>query len=243
MVHAVSGSFTDEEYMVLTAAAEIADGDVVFVGIGVPSLAAIVAKRTHAPKATLVYESGVVDALPDVPPLSTGSPSVITGAALAGGCLEVFGALQAGRLDVGILSAAQMDRNGNLNSTVIGAYAAPRLRMVGSGGAHDIASLIRRTVIVMPHDPRRFVERVDFVTSPGHDPGTDNGSPGVVITPRARFGFTDGEMVLTGVRSGLSGDDAVEGFGWTPRRAVDILELADPSGDAVEILRRLTRPR
>ena len=148
---------TAEERMIVAAAAEIADGDIVFVGIGVPSLAAVLAKRTHAPHATLVYESGVVDSLPPVPPLSTGSPSVIDGAALAGGCLEVFGALQAGRLDVGILSAAQMDRHGNLNSTVIGDYAAPRLRMVGSGGAHDIASLIGRSVI----DPARPPAGID----------------------------------------------------------------------------------
>jgi glutaconate CoA-transferase subunit B len=149
------------------AAREIGDGAVCFVGVGVPSLAAMAAKRHHAAAAVLVYESGAIDTDPPTPPLSTGSPAVVADAAMIGSCLDVFAMLQQGRFDLGLLSAAQVDRFGNLNSTVLGPYAAPRVRLVGSGGAHDIATLAREVLILMPHDPRRFVERVDFVTSPG----------------------------------------------------------------------------
>ena len=158
---------TEMENLVLATALELADHESCFVGIGVPSLAAMLAKRTHAPNLVLIYESGAIDANPPIPPLSTGSPSVTADTAMIGDCLDVFGDLQAGRIDVGLLSAAQVDRHGNLNSTVIGDYRKPKLRMVGSGGAHDIASLANRVVIVMPHDPKRFVASVDFITSPG----------------------------------------------------------------------------
>ena len=157
----------DEIVMTVATAQEIADGDICFVGVGVPSLAAMVAKRTSAPNARLVYESGAIDSNPLRPPLSTGSPEVVERTAMLGRCLDVFAMLQAGRFELGLLSAAQVDRLGNLNSTAIGRYESPRLRLVGSGGAHDIASLARETVIIMPHDPRRFVEAVDFATSPG----------------------------------------------------------------------------
>lgn len=145
----------------------LTDGQLAFVGIGVPSLAAMLAKRTTAPGLRLIYESGVIGANPTEPPLSTGSPSVARGADMIGSMLDVFAMLQAGRIDVGLLSAAQVDRRGNLNATVIGDYGAPKLRLPGSGGAHDIAALASSLVIMMPHEPRRFVERVDFITSPG----------------------------------------------------------------------------
>jgi glutaconate CoA-transferase subunit B len=235
---------TDEERMVVAAAAELGDGEVVFVGIGVPSLAAVLAKRTHAPGLTLIYESGVVDALPPYPPMSTGSPSVLEGAALAGECLAVFGALQAGRMDVGLLSAAQMDRRGNLNSTVIGDYAAPKVRMVGSGGAHDIATLVARTIIVMPHDPRRFVTAVDFVTSPGHPPfGTrSRGGPAAVVTPRGRFVFVAGDMHLAAVQAGFTPQQATEGFGWEPALLAEIGELPPPDPAVLDVLRHEVDP-
>jgi glutaconate CoA-transferase subunit B len=239
----MTAPINDEERMVLAAARELADGEVCFVGIGLPSLAAVVAKLTFAPGLILMYESGAADVIPSSPPLSTGSPCVIDDAAYIGDCLAAFGALQADRLDVGILSAAQIDRRGNLNSTVIGDYAKPKLRMVGSGGAHDIAALIRRVVIVMPHEPRRFVEAVDFVTSPGHPAPSERGEqragggPAAVITPRARFVFEDGEMTLDALQPGFTADEAVEGFGWTPgiREEPGLLPQPDPA--AVEVLR------
>jgi glutaconate CoA-transferase subunit B len=209
------------ENLVLATALELADHETCFVGIGVPSLAAMLAKRTHAPNLVLIYESGAIDANPPVAPLSTGSPSVTTDTAMIGDCLDVFGDLQAGRIDVGLLSAAQLDRHGNLNSTVIGDYRKPKLRMVGSGGAHDIASLAKRVVIAMPHDPRRFVAAVDFITSPGFLNGGGErlrcglrGGPHAVITGRGRFIFAIEELQLERSFYPFSLAQAVEGFGW-----------------------------
>jgi len=212
---------TEMENLVLAAALELAGGETCFVGIGVPSLAAMLAKRTHAPDLVLIYESGAIDANPPVPPLSTGSPSVTADTAMIGDCLDVFGDLQAGRIDVGLLSGAQVDRHGNLNSTVIGDYRNPKLRMVGSGGAHDIASLAKRVVIVMPHDPRRFVEAVDFITSPGYLHGGGErarcglrGGIHALITGRGRFVFENEELTLERSFHPFSLEDAVKGFGW-----------------------------
>jgi glutaconate CoA-transferase subunit B len=237
-------NLTDDERMVVAAARELAEGEVCFVGIGVPSLVAVLAKRTHAPGLTLLYESGAIDTIPPVPPLSTGSPAAIDDAACVVGCLEVFGSLQAGHMDVGILSGAQVDRRGNLNSTVIGDYASPKLRMVGSGGAHDIATLVKRVLIVMPHEPRRFVDRVAFITSPGYpDSGVSRsemlgGGPSAVITPRGKFVFEGGEMTLSAVQAGFTPADAVEGFGWTVPTKDRVDELPPPDPTVVDILRR-----
>lgn len=236
----------DEVWMSAVAARELRDGEVCFVGIGSPSIAALLARHRHAPGLVLVYESGAVDADPPTLPLSTGSPSVAARTPYLGDCLDVFGALQAGRIDVGLLSAAQVDRFGNLNSTFVGgSYAQPKVRLVGSGGAHDIASLVGRTVIVMPHDPRRFVERVDFVTAPGLDPdglraaGTRGDGPVVLVTSRGRFTFAGGELTLAGVRDGRSADDAVEGFGWEVARADDLAVLPEVDADEERFVRDL----
>jgi glutaconate CoA-transferase subunit B len=228
--------------MVVAAARFLRDDDVCFVGIGVPTLAAVLAKRTHAPGLTLLYESGVIDTIPPVPPLSTGSPSVYADTAFAGDCLSVFGALQAGRVSVGILSGAQLDRRGNLNSTVIGEYARPKVRLVGSGGAHDIAVLAGRVLILMPHDARRFVEQVDFVTSPGHPVDAAStalvgGGPEALITPRAVFAFDDGEMTLAAVQAGFTPEEASEGFPWTPPHRGRLDEIAAPDPDVLAVLR------
>ena len=210
---------SEEARFVALAAREIADGMVCFVGIGVPSLAAITAKRRHAPDSVLIYESGAVDASPPVPPLSTGSPSVVADTAMVTSCLGVFAMLQQGVFDVGLLSAAQVDRHGNLNSTVLGPYARPKVRLVGSGGAHDIAVLARDVMIMMPHDPRRFVEKVDFVTSPGLGEAVEGrckrgNGPKLLLTPRARFTFEAGELTLDAVAPGVTAAQAVEGIPW-----------------------------
>lgn len=214
------------------AASEITDGEVVFVGIGAPGHAAMMARRTHAPAISMVFESGVMGADPRELPLSTGSPSVARDAAMHGSMLDVFSDLQQGRIDVGLLSGAEVDRRGNLNSTAIGGYASPKVRLPGSGGAHDIAVLARRVVIVMPHDPKRFVERVDFVTSPGHRPGRQYDVGGVrregpvaVVTSRALFRFDDGEMTLAALAPGLTADEALVGFAWPVPRRVELATL------------------
>ena len=234
---------SDEIWMSATAARDLHDGEVCFVGIGAPSMAALVAKHGHAPGMTLLYESGAVDAVPPVLPLSTGSPSVAARSSYLGDCLDVFAELQAGRIDVGILSAAQVDRWGNLNSTVIGgSYRKPKVRLVGSGGAHDIASLVGRLVIVMPHDPRRFVEHVDFVTAPGLHPeggrpeGTQGVGPVSLVTTRGRFTFERGELTLSGLRPGYTAEDAVEGLAWDVPRADQLDSLPDADAHAEAFL-------
>ena len=207
------------------AAREIRDGEVCFVGIGVPSLAAMAAKRHHAPHAVLIYESGAIDADPPKPPLSTGSPSVVANTAMTASCLGVFALLQQGRIDRGLLSAAQVDRHGNLNSTRLNRADRPPLRLVGSGGAHDIALLARDVLIMMPHDRRRFVDTVDFATSPGlRAPGTARGAgPTCLVTPRARFTFTAGELTLDAVAAGVAEEAALECIPWMPPRSSAML--------------------
>jgi glutaconate CoA-transferase, subunit B len=213
-------SATREEAVrfIALAAREIRDGDVCFVGIGVPSLAAMAAKRHHAPNAVLIYESGAVDADPPVPPLSTGSPSVVANTAMTTSCLDVFAMLQKGAFDRGLLSAAQVDRRGNLNSTSLNRKDKVPLRLVGSGGAHDIALLAREVVIMMPQDRRRFVEAVDFVTSPGaRKAGAARGAgPTCLVTPRARFSFAEGELTLEAIADGVEENDAVDCLPWVP---------------------------
>ncbi len=239
-------ALTEEERMVLLAARELRDGETCFVGVGVPSLAAMLAKRTHAPNLVLIYESGAIDADPPQPPLSTGSPSVVADTSMLGSCLDVFASLQSGDMDCGLLSGAQVDRYGNLNSTVIGDYAAPKLRMAGSGGAHDITTLAKRYVVVMPHDSRRIVERVDFVTSPGligpagarEALGLPGGGPECLITPRGRFSFDGGELSLDGLCPGTSEDEALEGIGWEVPRADTLRKLPPFGGKAVRVLRK-----
>lgn len=239
---------TDEERMAVAGASYLRNDDVCFVGIGVPTLAAVLAKLTHAPSLTLLYESGVIGTIPPIPPLSTGSPSVIAHAAFSGDCLSVFGELQAGNITVGLLSAAQMDRRGNLNSTVIGDYTNPKIRLVGSGGAHDIATLAGRVLILMPHDPRRFVDRVDFVTSPGHPPDDAGssplvgGGPAAVITPRAVFGFDNGEMTLAALQTGFTEEEAVEGFPWQPPRRAEVARIPPPEPAILSTLRTRVSP-
>lgn len=248
---------TEFERLVVGCARELVDGEVCFVGIGVPSLAAMLAKHTHAPDLVLVYESGAIDADPPAAPLSTGSPVVVERTTMLGSCLDVFAALQAGHVDVGLLSGAQVDRGGNLNSTVIGPYGHPKLRLVGSGGAHDIGCLARRVVIAMPHEPRRFVEQVDFVTTPGYptreertsgaaprarDVRLTGGGPAALVTGRARFGFPDGDLTLDRLHHGVNASEAVEGLPWEVPRATDLDTAPPVDPDVLDVLRRRVLP-
>lgn len=239
---------TEAARIALAAAQELRDGESCFVGIGIPSDAALLARRSHAPGLTLIYEAGVFGADPPRPPLSTGSPEVAAGAAMVADGLTAFGELQAGRISCAILSAAQMDRFGSLNSTVIGPYATPALRLVGSGGAHDIACLARRLVLVMPHDPRRFVETVDFATSPGAGPplaarraalGLGPG-PSVMITGRGRFVMSDSGWQLAATFPGFDIAGALEGLPWgRPEGSVPALDIPPAAVSALGSLPHL----
>ncbi|MGY8990789.1 MAG: CoA-transferase subunit beta [Rhodospirillales bacterium] len=223
--------------LALAGAMELNDAEVCFVGIGNPSDAALLAKHSHAPDMTLIYESGVIGSDPKSPPLSTGSPSVANGALMITDGLSVFAELQAGRIDVGMLSAAQVDITGSLNSTVIGDYASPKLRMVGSGGAHDIACLAKRLVILMPHDARRFVERVDFSTSPGTSSEREalklGLGPTALITERARFSFTSGTAQLAAIMPGFTEAEALDGISWTVEKTSDFHVIEKFDADTV----------
>src|SRR5256712_10877919 len=158
--------------MAVVAARELRDGEVVFVGIGLPNLACNLARATHAPNLVLIYESGAVGAVPERLPVSIGDPALVTGSLMVCGMADVFQLfLQNGRIEVGFLGGAQGDRYGNINTTVIGSYERPAVRLPGSGGAAEIAVHARRTLIVAKLNPRAVPEQVDFVTSPGHGRG------------------------------------------------------------------------
>jgi glutaconate CoA-transferase subunit B len=237
--------YTDTELMVTAAADCLRDGDTVLVGVGVPNLACNLAKRTHAPDLTMVYESGVIDANPASLPLSIGDPVLVSGAmnleSLHGG-FNYY--LQAGRLDAGFLGGAQIDRHGNINSTVIGDYENPDVRLPGSGGACEIASNVERTLVVTPHDRRRFPEAVDFVTSPGYLDGQGereelglSGGPEAVITDMAVMGFDDGEMIVESLHPGVDRETVQKATGWDLRFADTLTTTPVPSEDTLQLIR------
>jgi glutaconate CoA-transferase subunit B len=224
--------------MAVVAARELHDHEVVFVGIGLPNLACNLARATHAPNLVLIYESGAVGAVPERLPVSMGDPSLVTGSVMICGMAEVFQhLLQNGRIQVGFLGAAQVDRWGNLNTTVVGSYTAPTVRLPGSGGASAIATHARRTVVVAKLGLRAFPEQVDFVTSPGHryhgQPRREFGLPGrgpvKVITDRAVLepDPETGELVLTRLYPGVRASDVAAEIGWK-LRVRDPLETEDP---------------
>src|SRR3954471_2267620 len=167
--------YTTAEMMAVAAARALQNDDVCFVGIGTPSLACNLARLTHAPDITLIYESGTVGARPDVLPLSIGDPELCETARTTVSVPEMFAYwLQGGRISVGFLGGAQLDRFANINSSVIGPYDQPRVRLPGGGGAPEIAALCRQTYVVMAQTRRSFVERVDFITSFGFGDGGDH---------------------------------------------------------------------
>jgi len=227
-----------EEMMVVAAARELRDGQVCFVGIGIPSTAANLALRTHAPELVLLYESGTLGARPDRLPLSIGDGVLAETATTVVSIPEVFNYwLQAGRVDVGFLGGAQLDRFANLNTTVIGPYETPTVRLPGAGGAPEIAASCRELLIVMRQSRRTFVGELDFLTSVGHGRGPGDrerlglrgGGPYKVITdlgvlepdPETR------ELVLTSVHPGVDLGTVLDATGW-PLRVSGQLDVTPP---------------
>jgi len=195
-----SMSYTANELMVCQAARQLCDGEVVFVGIGLPNLACNLARRLHAPRLVLIYESGAVGATPQRLPISIGDPALVTDSLSVCSIFRHLQLLlQGGLIDVGFLQGAQIDRFGNLNTTVVGDYAQPAVRLPGSGGACEIAILARRVLIIAPQSKRCFPEKVDFITSPGFVDGPDTraqlgmpgGGPRMVITNLGCYEFTN----------------------------------------------------
>lgn len=199
-------SYSDGELLAVMAARKLYDGAAVFAGVGLPLLAAVMAKATHAPRLQIVVEGGSIDAemLPGRLPVSTNEMRVAHRAVMLPGITETFLFAQRGFLDVGFIGGAQIDRFGNVNSSVIGSYAHPRVRLPGSGGANDIVSLCREVMVVTMHEKRRFVPQVDFITSPGFIRGGDSrkaaglhfGRVSRVITNLAILDFDEEERTM-----------------------------------------------
>jgi glutaconate CoA-transferase subunit B len=223
------------ELMICAAANELHDDDVVFVGIGLPSLACNLARATHAPNLMLIYESGTIGTRPERIPLSIGDPALVTGALMVAPMTDVFQLLlQRGHIDVGFLGAAQIDRHGNINTTVIGSYAKPKVRLPGSGGAAEIATHAKRVLVVTKLDKRAFPAKVDFITSPG-----DRVSR--VITDKCIFDrdARGGELVLSALFPGIRVDEVRSNVDWDLRAASEIVVAPQPSDTTLRALRAL----
>ena len=226
-------TYTSDEMMAVEAARRLADGNVCFVGIGLPSVAANLARRTHAPNCVLVYESGTIGAKPTKLPLSIGDGELAETADAVVSVPEMFAYwLQAGRIDVGFLGAAQIDRHGNLNSTVIGDYAAPKIRLPGGGGAPEIATSVTDVFVMLRQTTRAFVERLDFKTSLGD-------RVRVVVTDLGTLEPRDGELTLVRVHPGVAVDDVRAATGWSLAVADDVGVTEPPTEFELETLRAL----
>jgi glutaconate CoA-transferase subunit B len=245
--------YTLTELMAVAAAREIQDGEVVFAGTGLPMLGAMLAQRTHAPDCCIIFEAGTVASQLAHLPMSVGDPRVMRGAAVAAGLSEVFTfILQAGRVDVGFLSGAQIDRFGNINSTAIGQDPLhPQVRFAGSGGSCDIACLACRTVIIAKHEKRRFPEKVDYITSPGWltggnsrcNAGLIRGGPSVVVTTMGvmRFWPDTRVMHLESYHPGLSAQAVADETGF-PLDIEGAIETSIPLLEELSILREMVDP-
>ncbi|HTC85163.1 MAG TPA: CoA-transferase, partial [Candidatus Acidoferrum sp.] len=224
---------------------------VCFVGVGLPNIAVNLAKRTVNPELELVYEAGVFGARPARLPLSIGDPTIVSGATAVTSMWELFSLyLQGGLIDVGFLGAAQIDRFGNINTTVIGDYEHPTTRLPGSGGACEIAINARQVFVIMRQSQRSFVERIDFRTSAGNLGGAENAArirkeqgwlgrgPSVVVTDLGIYHFDDdGEMRLDSLHPGATVEQVRATMGWQPRIAADVASTPPPTADELRLIR------
>jgi glutaconate CoA-transferase subunit B len=235
------------ELMVAQAAREIRDGERVFVGMRLPLIAFVLAKRTHAPNAVGLFELGIVRDEPSPELLYTmGDPPNISGAVWCTRTIDLMGLLQRGDIEAGFIGGAEVDRHGNLNTTAIGDdRARPKVQLPGSGGGADIASLAHRLIVIMAQDKRRLRERVDFITSPGYGDGGDwrkrvglvRGGPSVLITTLGVFRFVAGDAVLVSYHSNSSVDEIAANTGWTLTVADDVRATEPPSAAELRIIR------
>lgn len=244
-------TYTASEMMTVAAARALSNDDICFVGIGAPSAACNLARLTHAPDLTLIYESGTIGARPQVLPLSIGDPELCETALTAVSVPEMFRYwLQGGRITVGFLGGAQIDRFGNINSTMIGDdYAHPRVRLPGAGGAPEIASACGQVFVIMRHNKRSFVPKVDFITSFGHGEGGDHRQRLGLRTAGTSLVVTDlcllrpeaetKELIVTSLHAGVTPEQVVEATGWPVRCAPTVEVTPPPTDEELTILREL----
>jgi len=242
--------FSAAEMMIVASARQLAGERVCFVGVGPPNIACNLAKRTAAPDIELLYEAGVFGAEPARLPLSIGDPTLVSGSLQVTNMYELFAYfLERGHVDVGFLGGAQIDRFGNLNTTVIGDYAKPKVRLPGSGGACEIAINAKKIFIIMPQTKRSFVDTIDFVTSPGHLGGErprewQGAGPTVVVTGLGVYGFDGGtgEMTLESLHPGVTLEQVRENTGWEMKVAANVRETDPPTADELRIIREELDP-
>jgi glutaconate CoA-transferase subunit B len=242
-------SATAVEQMIVSAARLIKNGSVLMVGTQWPVIASLLAKSLHAPDIAICFEGGaVLGKIPDRIPFFTGDPVVNANCVLLGNSLDTLGmVLHGGKADMGLLSAASVDRYGNINTTCIGDYASPKMRLAGSGGACDFGSLASKTIIIVEHDKRRFPEKVDFITTPGYLSGKDSRTmaglksetgPYAVVTTLGMFHFDEvGEMILTAYHPSASVREVKENVQWDLKVDSNVKPLMPPSEKELEILR------
>lgn len=240
------------ELMIINAARLLRDGDVVFVGVGVPNLACNLARRTHAPNLLMIYEAGVIGAQPARLPLSIGDPTLVSGATSVCSMYEIFAFyLQRGYVDVGFLGGAQIDRYCNINATVIGEYKHPKVRLPGSGGSKEIAAWANRCYIITPHQKRRFPEKCHFRTSAGFLSGRSereaaglrgSGPQAVVTNLGVLKPDNNGELTLTALHPEKTVDEVFENTGWRIKLASDLRITEPPEEAELKILREELDP-
>lgn len=242
-------NYTPQELMVAAAAREIRDGEIVFTGMRLPLIAFAVAKNLHAPRAIGLFECGLMRDTPSPELLYTmGDPPNITDALWATRMINLMGLLQQGCVDLGFIGGAEVDRFGNLNTSYLGDPQTPTTKLPGSGGAADMASLSKRLVIIMAHEKRRLVERVNYITSPGFGNGNGwrarvglpRGGPSAVITTRGVLGFdpATGEAMLRSYHPGQSVDSVRAETGWDLRVAPDVGETLPPTAQELAMIRQ-----
>jgi glutaconate CoA-transferase subunit B len=242
--------YTPTEMMTVAAARALRNEDVCFVGIGMPSAAANLARLTHAPDIVLIYESGTLGTRPSVLPLSIGDGELCETALTTVSVPEMFRYwLQGGRISVGFLGGAQIDRFANLNTTVVGPYDKPKVRLPGGGGAPEIATACGEIFIIMAQSKRSFVDKLDFITSLGHGEGGDHRArlgattkgPTRLMTDLAIFepDAETKEMIVTSLHPGVTRAQVIEATGWPVRFAATIAETPPPTATELEVLRAL----
>ena len=244
--------YTTSELMAVAGARELKDGEVVAVGLGLPVVASFLAKRTHAPRMTILFELGVVDPEPVHPGVGLADPRVWYRANVLSSFVDILGSiLHHGRVDVGFLGGLEVDRYGNLNTTLVGDPRGKFRHMVGSGGANDIASCAQRTIIIMRQEERKLRENISFITSPGYLSGGSRraevglrGGPGKVITDKAIFGFhpETHELMLLSVHPGVTLEEVRATMGFAPLVPDHVAATEPPTAEQLRLIREVIDP-